>query len=124
MGAIQKKAGSEFEAEFAAALAAHGYWAHVIVPDATGAQPFDVIAAKDGRAYAFDCKTCQDRHFRLGRAEQNQLTAFWLWQRRGNGEGYFAVKHDGEVFLVSASLLREKKTVNLERMQTWDYGAL
>jgi Holliday junction resolvase len=122
MGLIQKKTGGEFENDFAALLAQHGYWAHLIVPNRSGAQPFDVIAAKDGKAYAFDCKTCEGNTFSLGRAEANQLTAAWLWKKTGNAEMYFAVRHGDKVFLISATRLKEEQRIDLREVEPWDYS--
>ena len=87
-----KKIGSDFERETCETLNRMGFWVHFITPDsATGKQPFDVIAVKDGKAYAIDCKTCEDRYFRIGRTEDNQLLAFGKWARCGNANAFFLV---------------------------------
>ena len=52
-----KRRGTEFERQMCDILAKKGYWVHFIVPDARGAQPFDIIACRDGRPVAIDCKT-------------------------------------------------------------------
>ena len=51
-----KKIGSDFEKEVCKMLQDMGYWVHFITPDMRGAQPFDIIAAKNNRPYAIDCK--------------------------------------------------------------------
>lgn len=94
-----KKIGNEFEIEFCQLMAADGYWVHFISPDNRGAQPFDVIAAKDGKPIAVDCKTCVAKSFSINRLEQNQISAFELWLKCGNGDPWVAVKHKGEVYL-------------------------
>lgn len=45
-----KSAGTQFEREFAARLAAEGFWVHRFQDNKNG-QPCDVIAARNGEAY-------------------------------------------------------------------------
>ena len=54
-----KSNGTAFEREFAQMLSEHGFWAHCLKDNQNG-QPFDVIAARNGITYVFDCKDCQD----------------------------------------------------------------
>ena len=108
-----KQIGTDFEQEIVEKLASMGYWAHFIVPDARGAQPFDIIAVKDGRAYAIDCKTCKANTFSILRLEDNQITAFEKWIRCGNLMPIVAIKHDEQVYIVEYGLLKEKKRIKL-----------
>lgn len=85
-----KSAGTAFEKEFAELLAEKGFWVHRLQDNQNG-QPFDIIAVKNGRAYAFDCKDCAGRSFPLSRIEENQRMAMERWEECGNGTGYFAV---------------------------------
>lgn len=85
-----KSAGTAFEKEFAELLAEKGFWVHRLQDNQNG-QPFDIIAVKNGRAYAFDCKDCAGRSFPLSRIEENQRMAMERWKECGNGTGYFAV---------------------------------
>lgn len=85
-----KSAGTAFEREFAELLAEKGFWVHRLQDNQNG-QPFDIIAVKNGRAYAFDCKDCAGRSFPLSRIEENQRLAMEQWEKCGNGTGYFAV---------------------------------
>ena len=110
-----KKTGSDFERETCKKLNEMGYWVHFITPDsATGKQPFDIIAVKNDEAFAIDCKTCEDRYFRISRAEENQILAFNKWLKCGNSNAMFLVKHDGWACIVSHETLMEKKKVDLE----------
>lgn len=86
-----KKVGNAFEQEFCEILAQHGFWAHNLAQNRQG-QPFDVIAAKDGAAYVFDCKVCEDDVFDLSRIEENQENAMLLWESKGNRTGRFVFK--------------------------------
>ncbi len=113
-----KVLGSNFEAEMCALLARHGYWVHFIQPDARGAQPFDIVAVSDGKAYAFDCKTLCDsrKSFPLSRLEENQKLAFERWGECGNGNAYIALKHCGRIYLLS---YRALKKYGLLAMDSW-----
>lgn len=86
-----KKVGNAFEQEFCEILAQHGFWAHNLAQNRQG-QPFDVIAAKDGATYVFDCKVCEDDVFDLSRIEENQENAMKLWESKGNSVGRFVFK--------------------------------
>ena len=108
-----KKIGTQFEKELVAELSQRGYWVHFLVPDRSGKQPFDVLAVKDGLAYAIDCKTCIDSVFRLNRLEENQKKSFDFWLARGNTEPMVMVKHGEWVYKIRYSYLRENKKVNL-----------
>jgi Holliday junction resolvase len=108
-----KKLGTQFEQEFCTLLAQCGYWAHFISPDRTGSQPFDVIACKDNKPYAFDCKTCESDTFNISRLEDNQIMAFEKWLRCNNEYAYIAVKHKGLVRLIDYTELKEKRSIRL-----------
>lgn len=101
-----KSNGTAFEREFAELLSAEGFWAHCLKDNANG-QPFDVIAAKNGRAYVFDCKKCQYDDFSLYRIEENQLYSMNLWQECGNEEGMFVISFPGEIRILKRSLAEQ-----------------
>lgn len=109
-----KKTGTAFERETCEKLNGAGYWVHFITPDqATGKQPFDIIAVKNGEAFAIDCKTSVSRIFRLGRAEENQLLAFDKWLRNGNTNAWFLVKFEGMAYVVPFEKIRDEGKVDL-----------
>ena len=101
-----------FEKELCEYLANHGYWVHFITPDARGAQPFDIIAVKNGRAVAIDCKTSSKASISIGRLEENQKSAFDSWLACGNSMPQIAVKYNGRLFFVPYEELK-KGTVKL-----------
>lgn len=109
-----KKLGSYFEQEFCEFLSKKGFWAHFINPNRNGSQPFDVIAVKDGIAYAFDCKTCVRETFSIARVEENQALAMKKWSRCGNKNAYFAVLHNEEIYLVTYKELINNGSVQLD----------
>ena len=102
-----KSAGTKFEREFANRLAAEGFWVHRLQDNKNG-QPCDVIAARNGEAYLFDCKDCQKEVFDLRRVEENQYNAMQFFYVTGNSRGMFAVRYDPEViFLVDYQVLKD-----------------
>lgn len=110
-----KQIGTEFEQEFCKRMSAKGFWVHFLVPDARGAQPFDVIAAKKGKTLVFDCKTCKANTFNISRLEDNQISAFDLWLKCGNSEPMIAVKHNEDIIIIGYSYLKKNKSVKLDR---------
>lgn len=108
-----KELGNKFEDFMCDYLKQQGWWAHFISPDRRGAQPFDIIAVKDGVPVAIDCKTSEDHIFRLGRLEDNQKTAFDLWLKRGNIHAFIAVYHENHVYFIDYEGLKEQKRIDL-----------
>lgn len=95
-----KRAGTQFERQFAFLLSAHGFWAHLFQDNRNG-QPCDVIACRNGNTYLFDCKDCQGDYFVLSRMEENQYNAMHLFELTGNGQGRFAIRFtNGAIYLV------------------------
>lgn len=94
-----KKIGNGFEAEFCEKLFQHGYWVHNLAQNAAG-QPADVIAVKNGVPYLIDCKVCSGKTFSLSRIEENQDLSMTLWEMCGNGQGWFALLLEDEVFMI------------------------
>lgn len=100
----QKKTGSKFEEEFAELLSSQGYWAHIVAPHTKdGSQPFDVIATKNGKFYAFDCKTCSTDNFPLSRVESNQIYAFNKLYSVGTLRCYFVFKTGNGIHMAHAA---------------------
>lgn len=102
-----KKLGSKFEQEICRRFASKGYWVHFIVPDIRGAQPFDIIAVKNGTAYAIDCKTCVADVFNISRLEENQVMAFEKWERSGNNCPVIIVEHKENVICIEYDVLKK-----------------
>ena len=114
-----KAIGSEFEKEMAEILAKNGFWVHFIVPDARGAQPFDIIAVKDKKAFAIECKTLVfgRRYFSVERLEENQKMAFDRWMRCGNGNPIIAVKQTNDIvtFEYKDLINEDKKRIDMRQ---------
>ena len=119
-----KSNGTAFERKFAELLSAEGFWAHCLKDNVNG-QPFDVIAAKNGRTYIFDCKDCQTDRFVLSRIEENQHNAMRLWGDTGNHQGMFVVKFSGRIYLMPYRMLEtfmENGTKSLSEIEMRRYG--
>lgn len=111
-----KKLGTSFEREFCQIMADRGYWVHFISPAPNGGQPFDVIAVKNGQAYAFDCKTSVNDWFSINRLEDNQICAFERWMECGNPEPELAVKYRGRIYILPYTLLHREGGIRLQDM--------
>lgn len=114
-----KKLGTDFEREVVRLLAKEGWWVHFISPDASGAQPFDIIAVQNGRAIAIDCKTSVTNNFPISRLEENQIFAFDKWGACGNGTPYVFVKYGNDIYAVPYEVLRENGRVHLNEHKEW-----
>ena len=102
---VNRKVGTAFEKDLCISLAGYGFWCHNMAQNAQG-QPFDVIAARNGRAYPIDCKDCEKDVFRLSRIEENQASAMALWRLTGNEESWFALRlTDSSVWMLAFSRL-------------------
>lgn len=110
-----KKLGSDFEKEACKILSDMGYWVHFMTPDVRGAQPFDIIAVKNGVPFAIDCKTSVSKKFSLSRLEDNQIFAFERWKKCGNNEPLIFVKYQDKALVVTYANLKDRKTVDLEK---------
>ena len=97
--------GNEFEQELCELLFNNGFWAKNLKQDSAG-QPADVIAVRNRIAYLIDCKDCSAKGFDLHRIEDNQITAMDLWEECGNGQGWFAIKFDNEIWLMTSFTIR------------------
>ena len=96
--------GVQFEIEFCELLGNNGFWAHRLSENMKGAQPFDVIAMKNGRPIAIECKVVgKSNRFPLRRVEDNQVSSLTLFKERG-GSSWFAFKlADGRIMMRSAA---------------------
>lgn len=118
-----RKIGNTFEQEFCDLLSEKGFWVHNLAQNAFG-QPADVIAVKKKKAYLIDCKECSSNKFDLTRIEENQALSMELWNACGNGEGWFAIKMQGKIIMVSYDVMKfceGYKTLSFQKL--WEYGA-
>lgn len=113
-----KVAGTEFEKSFASTLAERWFWVHLFQDNRNG-QPCDVVAAKNGHTYLFDCKDCQCDYFQLSRMEENQYNAMKLFELTGNSKGMFAIRFkNGDIYLLEYDKIKELQTADFKRINS------
>ena len=100
--------GNSFETELCEILSSNGFWTHPMRQDNSG-QPADIIAARNKIAYLIDAKVCSNNKFPLSRVEENQDLAMELWQDCGNGLGWFALKTDYGIHMLSHYCIKAYK---------------
>lgn len=115
-----KQLGTSFEEQFVNMLGAKGFWAHFIEPNKSGAQPFDVIAIRDGVPYVFDCKTCIRDYINLRRLETNQELALQKVIHCGCTNAYIAVLHNDKVYLVKYKDIVKFGSVDLDESHLFE----
>lgn len=119
-----KMLGTYFERKMCNHLNNDGWWVHFIEPKQSGAQPFDIIAVRNGRAIAIDCKTCAGSKFSIDRLEDNQIYAFDKWLKCGNEMPYIAVEHKEDIYMIPYGYLKDMKAVKLEDIEWAKWGVL
>lgn len=92
--------GNSFEADLCEILSNCGFWAHLMRQDNSG-QPADIIAVRNRVSHLIDAKVCSDNKFPFSRVEENQDLAMELWRECGNGLGWFALKTDYGIYMIS-----------------------
>ena len=103
-----KTIGNKFEQDLCEMLSEHGFWCHNMMMSKAG-QPADIIAVRNGKSYLIDAKVCSNNEFPLKRVEENQTLAMDLWNDRGNGQGWFALKLNDEVYMLPHILIKAYK---------------
>ena len=95
-----RKIGNSFEDELCNILFSYGFWTHNLKQNNAG-QPADIIAVRNKVSHLIDAKVCSDNKFPLSRVEENQDLAMELWKDCGNGLGWFALKIDSGIYMLS-----------------------
>ena len=114
-----KVIGSKFEHEMCEELARRGWWVHFISPDFRGAQPFDIIAVKDGYPMAIDCKTTVRPILYFERLEFNQIMSFERWLKIVKTEPQIAIKYKNAIYMVDYTQLKVQKKVDVNEIACW-----
>lgn len=117
-----KKTGTKFERDFCLLLRENGFWAHGFQCNRNG-QPCDVIAARDGASWLFDCKSCEKNYFRLDRMEENQLNSMEMFRLTGNRRGMFAIIFpDKQIYLADYLVLKNLRDSGTKSIGRFDIG--
>lgn len=117
-----KQHGNAFERSFCEMLFSKGFWVHNFVQNSDG-QPADVIAVKNGAAYLIDCKVCSGDSFKFSRIEDNQTLAMELWRGSGNGNAWFAILIQGNIYMIPHTTLmvlsRIRSSLHVTELESW-----
>jgi len=110
-----KKAGNDFEDQFAELAGSKGFWAHRMTANVDG-QPADVIICKNNVPILVDCKDCKNNVFKLSRIEENQELAMTKWIEQGNKYALFALKIENDVWLIPFMILMNYKKAGIKQL--------
>lgn len=110
-----KKAGNDFEDQFAELAGSKGFWAHRMTANVDG-QPADVIICKNNIPILVDCKDCKNNVFKLSRIEENQELAMIKWLEKGNKYALFALKIENDVWLIPFMILMNYKKAGIKQL--------
>lgn len=114
-----KTMGNTFEDELCNILSEGGFWVHNMAVKKSG-QPADVIAVRNNKAYLIDAKVCSDNTFPLSRIEENQELSMDLWKECGNGIGWFALKTDFGIYMLSHYVMKAWKNAKHSSLSPQD----
>ena len=100
-------------------LSSLGYWVAYLEGAAhTGSQPCDLIACKDGKVWAIDCKTLNNKNglFDINRIEENQRLAYKRFKKCGNENFFLAILWNNNVYFIPMfDILFEEKSIDLKK---------
>lgn len=113
--------GQKFEQELCELFKALGYWALNIPRNATGAQPFDVIAMHGNKVYAIDCKACERSSFPLERVEDNQWAAFEVMRDRTDATVGIMTYHKGDLHFIPFGELCDARELGMKSIKLTDF---
>ena len=115
----QKITDGKFEKDFMSYLSSLGYWVTFLEGgNHTGSQACDCIACKDGKVWAIDCKTLNNKNglFPLERIEQNQVLAYKKFKKCGNENFFLAILWNNNIYFIPMSdILFEDKSIDLKK---------
>lgn len=106
--------GQKFESGLCELFKASGWWALNIPKNATGAQPFDVIAIAGRDIFAVDCKVCSSSYFSFDRIEDNQWLSFQVMSERTNAKIGIMAYYAGDIYFLPYAMLKtyQKDKIN------------
>ena len=100
--------GQAFERRVRQYLAGQGYWVTKLQEGKNGA-PFDLLAVRDHRALAVECKVCASLRFPLGRVEDNQWSGMKKFQQTAGDAVLVLLAPSGEVCVYPFDLVLAQK---------------
>lgn len=95
MGKVQQQTGKRFEDELLELLKDQGFRAHKLKTGISGTA-FDIMAVKDSRALAFECKTIQDGNYISYTQElRKKIDELDWYEDGGKNDLYLVVRFGG-----------------------------
>ena len=111
--------GREFEKWMEHKLNEHGYWVHRMAESNTGSQPFDIIALRNYKVCAFDCKVISTKrpYFPFSRVEENQILAFEKLIKcyKNNLSVGFMIYYEGDIYFLNYHLFKVLSNVDKKK---------
>lgn len=104
--------GLQFEKYIAEHMAKAGCWVLNIPRNASGAQPFDIIAISGSHIWLVDCKVSQPHRFSLNRVEPNQWVAFAQASLRTTANVGLLIWYDNSVWYMPYARLKKLRKDN------------
>lgn len=114
-----KTIGNKFEKDFMEHLSEKGYWCAYLEGAAhSNSQPCDIIACKDKKVWAIDCKTLHNKNglFPVNRIEQNQIFAYKRFKKCGNENFFLAILWNNNIYFIPMfDIIFEEKSIDLKK---------
>lgn len=100
-------------------LSSLNYWCTYLEGSAhSNSQPCDIIACKDGKVWAIDCKTLENKNglFPINRIEQNQVFAYKRFKKCGNENFFLAILWNNNIYFIPMfDVVFEEKSIDLKK---------
>lgn len=84
----------------------------------TGSQPCDLVACKNGKVWAIDCKTLNNKNglFPISRVEENQRLAYKRFKKCGNDNFFLAILWNNNIYFIPMfDVAFEEKSIDLKK---------
>ena len=111
--------GREFEKYIVDWLSEKGFWVHRMAESNTGSQPFDIIALRNYKVCAFDCKVISTKrpYFPFSRVEENQILAFEKLMKcyKNNLTVGFMIYFEGDIYFLSYQHFKVIKNIDKKK---------
>lgn len=100
-------------------LSSIGYWVTYLEGAShTGSQPCDLVACKNGKVWAIDCKTLNNKNglFPISRIEENQRLAYKRFKKCGNDNFFLAILWNNNIYFIPMfDVAFEEKSIDLKK---------
>lgn len=107
MGLKSYTNGAEFEKQLSHLFSKLNFYVIYNSKKVEGSQPFDLLVIKNNKAYAYECKTLENKNglFPISRVEHNQLLAYERFRKCNNTNMCLAILWNDNVYYINFDLL-------------------